>query len=236
MPKRLPPRFQLLAMTGVGFFLIFTAFSYLVHKDLFTSLDFNTTVRLQDNIPRRLDDLFSLFSEIGKFEISLIVLIAIFAFSRKLLAGIGAIILFAGFHFIELFGKFFVDHTPPPQFLLRTKHLFDFPQFHVRSENSYPSGHAGRTMFLSVILVVLVYQSPRLPKSLKLLIVAGIAGFDITMLVSRVYLGEHWTTDVIGGAILGAGLGLISGGMIANFPAKRDAALQDKSQILKLKK
>lgn len=209
MPKRL-----LLFFSGVFLFFAFIAFSYLVHEDVFTLIDFNTTVRLQDNIPRRFDNIFSIFSDIGKFEVSTIILIAIFVFSKKLIAGFAAISLYVGFHLIELFGKFFVDHPPPPQFMLRTKSIIDFPQFHVRSEFSYPSGHSGRTVFLSVILIVMIWQSKRLSPLIKAILLSFIAGYNVVMLVSRVYLGEHWTTDVVGGAMLGAALGLISGGVV----------------------
>ena len=212
MPRRLPRSFNSLAMTGIGVFLffVFILFSYLVHKNHFTKLDFNTTVRIQDNVPRRLDNIFSTFSDIGKAEIMTIILLVILIFSKKIIAGILTLSLYVGFHLIEIYGKFFVSHPPPPEFMLRTKRIIDFPQFHVRLENSYPSGHSGRTLFISTILILLILRNKKLSTLVKVILIGLIVGFDITMLVSRVYLGEHWTTDVIGGAILGAGFGLIS--------------------------
>ena len=198
----------LIFFSGVIIFFVFVIFSYLVHKNVFTQLDFDTTVRLQDKISRHVDFVFSAFSDIGKFEVCLVVLVVFFALMRKVVAGFVGLVLFAGFHVVELFGKFFVHHAPPPEFLLRTETFIDFPQFYVRADNSYPSGHAGRTMFISVLFVVVILNS-RLPVFLRLIIIAGIFVFDGIMLVSRVYLGEHWLSDIVGGSLLGLALGIV---------------------------
>lgn len=195
---------------GSILFFSFICFSYLVHKNVFTQFDFDTTVRLQDNLSRRFDSIFSVLSDIGKFEVSILALLVILVVMRRIWAGIVTLVLFAGFHVIEIFGKFYVDHPPPPQFMLRTQHMIDFPQFHVRSEFSYPSGHAGRTAFLSILLFILILQSKRISPMMKVILCSMIGVYDIVMFLSRPYLGEHWMTDVLGGILLGGSLGLLS--------------------------
>src|SRR4029079_8924257 len=113
----------------------FVFFSYLVHKNVFMQLDFDTTVRFQDRIPRRFDDVFSFLSDIGAFEAVTIVLLVLLAIRRKLW-GFIALFFYGLFHFIELYGKAFVSQLPPPEFMVRTKKIVEFPQFHIRQEYS----------------------------------------------------------------------------------------------------
>lgn len=204
------PKSAKLFLLGAGVFFLFVFFSYLVAREVLVQFDFDTTVKLQDNIPRRFDDPFSLLSDLGKFEVSIILLVVLLVITRKVIFGIAAFGLFGALHLIELFGKNFVDQHPPPEFLIRTHKIIDFPQFHVRSEFSYPSGHAARAAFLTVIAVFLILNSKRLKKTHKYLLLGAIGVYDFFMFLSRPYLGEHWMTDVIGGALLGSSLALLA--------------------------
>jgi undecaprenyl-diphosphatase len=201
MKKNLP-------IIGFTLFILFVLFSFLVHKDLFTQFDFNTTVKLQDNIPRAFDFLFSSFSLIGSFEIASVFLLLILTIFKKLRA-IFTLGLFALFHVFELFGKMYVDHPGPPFMFFRYDINFLFPSSYVQPGSSYPSGHSGRTIFISIIFAFLISKF-KIKKEYKILMYLLIFIFDTIMLTSRIYLGEHWTSDVIGGGLLGASFAFLS--------------------------
>ena len=104
----------------------------------------------------------------------------------------------------ELFGKFFVYHPGPPFMFLRYDLGFLFPSSYVSTKYSYPSGHTARTIFLGILFLYILtnIKSPKIKGILSILIVM----FMATMIVSRVYLGEHWSSDVVGGILLGASM------------------------------
>lgn len=194
---------------GTFLLFIFILFTFLVGLNLFKGFDLEVTILLQGLISRGYDTLFSLFSLFGSAEMVVIIILILWAIYKKLNYFI-VLLYFGLFHVLEFLGKYFVNHPNPPLKFLRYDIPFSFPSSSVQTGSSYPSGHVGRTFFIAVIIFYLIYKSKKLSTTQKKFLYVFIAIIISLMFISRVYLGEHWLTDVIGGAFLGGSLGLLS--------------------------
>ncbi len=125
---------------------------------------------------------------------SLLALAMGLSLARRLLDA--AIVLFGGLAFEALIQgvKWAVARPRPPDDLVRV--------LETGSTGSFPSGHTYHVvLFGGLLLVLLVFRirNPWLRHALTTLIVA----LALFAAVSRVYLGAHWPSDVLGSVVLG---------------------------------
>lgn len=134
----------------------------------------------------------------------------------------------------EIYGKSVVHHPAPPFFMIKNPTTI-FPKYYINETFSYPSGHAARAVFIGVLVSSVIYHVSR-KRSLyssslsarslevnsvrnsrlfasnnKITRVVLLSLFYVALVsISRIYLGHHWASDVIGGWLLGGGLGIFS--------------------------
>lgn len=194
---------------GIVLLVFFYIFSFLVKEDVFTRFDFDMTVRIQNNVPTRIDPYLSYLSLLGSFEVTLGILLFLLILSRKI-QSVMLIGMFGVMHIVEIIGKAFLDHPGTPFMFHRYSLDIIFPTSYVQPGGSYPSGHAMRTAYLIFLFIFVIAKSKKLTKNRKLILGSIAVTIFIIMLVSRVSLGEHWTTDVIGGSLLGIAFAFFS--------------------------
>ena len=186
----------------------FLALSFLIWQNTLQPFDIQLLSGVQSLVPRLADPLLSVLSLLGSFEIltTVLVLVTFFNAPKRLLPilgfyGIGLV--------IEILGKTYLPHLGPPVSAQRYDLGFLFPSSLYQPGSSFPSGHAFRTTYICIIGLFMA-ASQTLSKQTKHILSGGVLMFFLLMILSRVSLGEHWPSDVLGGTLLGLGLGLLA--------------------------
>ena len=149
----------------------------------------------QHRTSETLDAVGKVFSVAGDLEYSataLVVLSAVlFLGGRRVLAG-RLLTAFVVTGLVEFAMKMLLQQVPMPEETARSTD--PSPIFEVAYPYSYPSGHVLRSVIL--LGAVCALWSNMFARVAVVVFLAGMAA-------SRVYLGVHWASDVLGGALLG---------------------------------
>lgn len=203
--KKLPS--SLFILIGLLCFIMFGMMSWGVHIEIswLQSLDLAIIEAVQSNITTSKTAILSTLTEIGNIRlvIGLTIILVLFLFFKKWYAAglwLGGTILFGAAILTKIIKKV-VDRERPDILPLMEK-----------TTESFPSGHAtAATVFYGIIGLAIILLMRGLWKRIVIgFITLGLIGF---ILVTRIYLGVHYPTDVIAGFLYGASVVFVSFGV-----------------------
>ncbi|MFN2462921.1 MAG: phosphatase PAP2 family protein [Candidatus Dormibacteria bacterium] len=159
-----------------------------------------------------LDWLMWAISSLGRIEVTVLAVLALALSNRsegRFRPGWWVpLAAFVAATLVELGAKTLVHQPGPPSTLRRGPRLYAAG---LETAFSFPSGHMTRlTLLLGIALARLRGRVSGTGAWAVLAVVVAVVGY------SRVYLGEHWPTDVLGGILLG-GAG-IAGSLLLSPP------------------
>lgn len=107
------------------------------------------------------------------------------------------------------------------------KLIFDRPRpdetlwWMTESSSSFPSGHSMMVTFVFAILIYLILTSPKLKSWLRTTFVVLSTFAIIIVPISRLVLGVHYFTDVLGGICIGGAMAILFIILHSYFTAKK---------------
>ena len=187
-------------------FLILTLF---VAKQVTRPLDIFVTQAVQHLAFKELDYgmyFFTLFASI-EFSCFALLLISWYFYRKYEWPGVFIyLFFFMALSGVEFIWKYIVTYTSPgPEFDRNPVH---WALVVVRTPYSFPSGHVFRGIFLLGIWFQRLNQKYMPPHEHILFQKIVIVALGIGVGISRIYLGDHWMSDVVGGCLL-ACIGLL---------------------------
>jgi len=192
------------------FLLLFALLSRFEDRPAMRNLDFAVTVKVQEKIDRslhlRMASLVGNVMEGATFFASpiftsvIVLLFSVVSWKKLRWRAFGIPVAFALIVLIELFAKSIVHHPSPPFSMIKHPTSI-FPANYINEQFSYPSGHAARAIFIAIIGYMITK---------KRWVIIGLLCYALLVSLSRIYLGEHWFSDVVGGLFLGGALGVLT--------------------------
>ena len=180
------------------------------------ALDGNILLFIQENIRQDwLTPIMKVITFLGNDGIFFIVLSIVFLLFRRTrkIGVIAASGLLMSYLVNNVILKNLVARTRPYEVIEGLTYLVEKPH-----DLSFPSGHAA----VSFVIAVILFR--RLPKTI------GIPAFVLAVLVSlsRLYLGVHYPTDVLVGALSGSVLAYLADRYIGGYFGKKGLLQEEK--------
>lgn len=219
-----PAASRRLLVTAGAVFGVFLLMALLVEFRQFDRLDYRLLHYLQGRGSPGQDVSLGILSYVGSIEVTLLIALLLFFplfKGLRLLAATPALAVLAGSG-LEVVFKHVIANASPPGFYYRAPSFLPH-LFRHAGANSFPSGHMIRATFLYGLVLYLAERwqlfgrdSSRLsPILVPVIILLGYA---------LAYLGAHWFSDIVGGALLGLSLLIAT---VAYLERKRQIAVEE---------